>query len=126
MKGLYKLRDMLCEELEKFGENGELSAGSLETVDKLAHAIKNIDKVIEGKDEEYSMGGNWMAGGRYGHSYDSGQSYRRRDNMGRYSRDGYSRGPGDMIERLRRMMMESGSERERDAINRAIQYMEMA
>lgn len=126
MKGLYKLRDMLCEELEKFGENGEISAGALETVDKLAHAIKNIDKVLEGE-EGYSMGGDWMAGGRYGHSYDGGQSYRRRDNMGRYPRDGYSRSPGDLLDRMRRMMMEAGiSERERDAINRAIQMMEMS
>lgn len=125
MKGLYKLRDMLCDELEKFGENGELSAGALETVDKLAHAIKNIDKVLEGE-EGYSMGGDWMAGGRYGHSYDSGQSYRRRDNMGRYPRDGYSRGRESMVERMRRMMMEAGNERERDAINRAIQMMEMS
>lgn len=125
MKGLYKLRDMLCEELEKFGENGELSAGALETVDKLAHAIKNIDKVLEGE-EGYSMGGDWMAGGRYGHSYDSGQSYRRRDNMVRYPRDGYSRGRESMVERMRRMMMEAGNERERDAINRAIQMMEMS
>ncbi len=125
MKGLYKLRDMLCEELEKFGESGELSAGALETVDKLAHAIKNIDKVLEGE-EGYSMGGDWMAGGRYGQSYEGGQSYRRRDSMGRYSRGGYSRGREDMVDRMRHMMMEADTEKEREAIRRCIAQMEMA
>ena len=119
MKGLYKLRDMLCEELEKFGESGELSAGALETVDKLAHAIKNIDKVIEGQDDAYSMGGDWMAGGRYGHSY------RRRDGMDHYDRGGYSRGREGIVERMRRMMAEADTEKEREAIRRCIGQMEM-
>ena len=81
MKALYDLKNMLCEELEKIAKKRELTAGSLETVHKLTDTIKNIDKILmlEDEDEGYSERG------------------RRRDSMGRYSRDDgmdYSRGRG--------------------------------
>lgn len=82
MHKLYDLKEMLCEELEEYGSKGKLDVGSLDVVDKLAHAIKNIDKILEYKEEgEYSRRG--------GMSYERGgdHSYaRRRDAMGRYSR----------------------------------------
>lgn len=46
MEALYKLKDMLCEELEEYGRKGELSAGSLDIVDKLSHALKSLTTVI--------------------------------------------------------------------------------
>ncbi len=90
MKHLYDLKDRLCEELAAFSER-DLNAANLEKIDTLAHATKNIAKIIEMKDEEYS---NKM-------SYDD-NSYRgrgrnaKRDSMGRYSRDGYSRAVDEM------------------------------
>jgi len=100
MHKLYELKDMLCEELEEYGSKGKLDVGSLDVVDKLAHAIKNIDKIIEAKDEysyandgNMSMydGGSYTRGGRsrvMGGSYARGRnSYAKRDAMGRYSRD---------------------------------------
>lgn len=100
MHKLYELKDMLCEELEEYGSKGKLDVGSLDVVDKLAHAIKNIDKIIEAKDEysyandgNMSMydGGSYARGGRsraMGGSYARGRnSYAKRDAMGRYSRD---------------------------------------
>lgn len=111
MHELYELKEMLCKELEEIGGKGELTAGSLDTVDKLAHALKNIDKVIEVKEEE----GYSMADG----SYARGRSNARRDNRGRYSsdgrggysrnysreysREGYSRDGSDMAQKLRTM-----------------------
>jgi hypothetical protein len=79
MSEMYELRDKLCDELKSYGKK-EMSAGSLDVVDKLAHAIKNIDKIIENDEEGYS--------GRYPHEY--GRSYRgrKRDSMGRYSSRG--------------------------------------
>lgn len=73
MRELYELKDKLCDELKRYS-NMELSAGSLDIIDKLTHSIKNLDKVIdvEGYSNRESMG---------------------RDNMGRYSR-GYSRHDG--------------------------------
>lgn len=119
MHQLYELKEMLCEELKEYGSKDKLDVGGLEIVDKLAHAIKNIDKIIEAyeMEEEYSMEG----GGGGGSSYEGGGNYRRsyaqgggggnqgggrggsyargrgrnarRDSMGRYSREGgrYSR-----------------------------------
>lgn len=119
MHDLYKLKDMLVEEIKEFGRKGELTAGSLETVDTLAHAVKNLDKVIEcEEDEEYS--GDYRDSSYYGDGMSSnGRSYARgrgrnarRDSMGRYS-SRYSR-DGDMRSRLESLMMDADEETKRD------------
>ena len=81
MKSLYELEEMLCDELDEIVGKGELSAGSLDVVHKLTDTIKNIDKIEMLEDDGYSE------------DYEGGSSYRRgrgrkRDSMGRYSRDG--------------------------------------
>ena len=56
MNELHELRRRLCEELMSYNKK-DMSAGSLDVIDKLAHAIKNIDKIIEASDGgEYSRG----------------------------------------------------------------------
>lgn len=87
MAKMEELREMLCEELDKITKKGELSAGSLDVVDKLTHSIKSIDTIIAMEDagyssDDYSMRGNSYARGR--------GSNARRDSMGRYSSDNYS------------------------------------
>lgn len=69
MRDMYKLREMLCEELEGYAKRGNLSSGDLETVHKLTDTIKNIDKIELLADD----------GSEYSHAR------RRRDSMGRYS-----------------------------------------
>lgn len=93
MHAIYKLEEMLCEELEKIGEKEELTAGSLETADKLAHALKNVQKIISyyeemGDGEEYSSAGGNMGGGV-------------NQGGGRSSRTSYARGGGSSYERGR-------------------------
>ena len=120
MHDLYELKEKLMKELEEYGKQ-ELTAGSLEVVDKLSHAIKNICKIIEAyeTEEDYSMrGGNSNRYSRTGYRYsrdgngtrDGGYSRRRsRDSMGRYSREnGYSRTDGveELVETVRDMMQE--------------------
>jgi hypothetical protein len=90
MHDILELKKMLCKELEEYGRKGELSTGSLDTVDKLAHTVKNLTKILESDDGEYSNDG-YSTRRRYyrdsGTSYDGGSSYaRRRDSMGRYAR----------------------------------------
>ena len=63
MNEMHELREKLCNELKSYG-NKEMTAGSLDVIDKLAHAVKNIDKIIN----------------------EGGHSYMHRDDMGRYSR----------------------------------------
>ena len=112
MNELHELKEMLCEELKKYGKKGELSAGSLEIIDKLAHSIKNIEKVIESDD--YS---NAYRGTR-------GRSYaRRRDGRGRYTNDGYSR-HDDMVGELRYLMDNAEDEQTRREFQRFIDKME--
>lgn len=105
MHELYELKEKLCDELKEYGGK-DLSAGTLDVVDKLAHAVKNIDKIIEVYEDEgegYSsrtypdgMGGSYRYsregrnmnrnGGSY-RSYARGRMNARRDSMGRYSGD---------------------------------------
>lgn len=90
MHDLYALKESLIRELSDYGQGG-LSASSLDKIDKLAHAAKNVSKVIECcESEDYSKAMD--------HSYRDPSrdyvrpdgSYRgaRRDSMGRYSREG--------------------------------------
>lgn len=135
MEYMYELKEKLCRELDEIARKPEMSAGDLETVHKLTDTIKNIDKIDMLEDDEgYSRDGDWMARG----TYERGNSYRgrKRDSMGRYSRDGrmdyrdggrmYSRdGAKDrMMDHLEAMMSEAGSEKEREAIRRCMNQLD--
>ena len=143
MNEIYELKELLMKELEEYGRKGVLeSAGSLEIIDKLAHAIKNICKIIESAEDEggqssYDMGSPYNRSSRA-----SSRAARRRDSMGRYSRDGrssYRQGSSryegssygnsyggemeDMVESIRGMMQELPPEVQRDA-QRFVQKLE--
>lgn len=128
MKELYELKEMLCKELKEYGSKGEMTAGTLDVVDKLAHTVKNLDKIIEAYEEGES--------GYYPWAYDDGMSRTRgrsygmsgrRDSMGRYARDGrydndgYSR--HDLSDKLRELMEEAPDERTRMEIKRLVDKM---
>jgi type I restriction-modification system DNA methylase subunit len=88
MHTYYEVKDLLHDELDDIVKKGELSAGSLDTIDKLLNAIKNSCKII--MYEEYSEDGYSNADGsmtNYSNARGRG-SNARRDSMGRYSRDG--------------------------------------
>ena len=145
MKELEKLKEMLCEELKKYGKKDDLTAGSLDVVDKLTHTVKNLDKIIESYEDggysnrnmpmyyyDGSMGG--------GNSYEGGMSYARgdnrgrgsnaqRDSRGRYSsRGGYSRERGysrdGIADKLRELMEDAPDEKTRMEIERLADKME--
>ena len=131
MKALYDLKDMLSAELEEIARKPEMSAGDLETVHKLTDTIKNIDKICAlEEDGGYSEAGDWEG------DYGRGSSYRgrKRDSMGRYSREGrggrggYSRHDAKeaMMEQMEMLMDQAGSEREREAIRRCMGQLENA
>ncbi len=123
MKHWDELRESLCRELDEIAEKGELSAGDLDTVDKLTHTLKNLDKIMMGG--EYSNAGDWYAMGNYGErpGYRDSVSYRgrKRDSMGRYSR---SDAREDMAEKLRRMMDDAPDSRTREALEKAMRILE--
>ena len=148
MHELYELKEMLMKELEEYGRKGEMSAGSLELVDKLSHAIKNLCKIIEAAEEEdegYSrrggsyyyeggQGGNTNTArmGRGGSSYARGGgrgrgSNARRDSMGRYSRTGgsvYYRNADELVEQLEELMEDAPNEQIRQRMSQLVQELE--
>lgn len=141
MHTYYELKDMLKEELDKIVKKGELSAGSLETIDKLLNSIKNACKITmyeEYKEDGYSYADGDMDMSRYAYARGRGSNARRdsmgrysseggRSNRGGYSRRGYSYDGGEKeekVEMLREMMQEVGSDEERRALQKIIRRME--
>ena len=132
MHRLHELKEILCGELEEYAEKGKMDVGALDVVDKLAHTIKNLDKIIEKYDEdEYS--GNYMAGGayesrggrmggRYSNMYAGARGRgrnARRDAMGRYSSDNEM-----MITELRELMESAPDHKTREEFEKFIRKME--
>lgn len=153
MDAVYDLKDMLCEELEEYGKKDKLDVGGLEIVDKLAHTIKNLDKIIETYEEDgyseayydgsYEGTGN-MGGGSYEGSYERGGSRRgsyarerggsrrgsyamargRGRNARRDSMGRYSRDGKMMAQELRELMEDAPDERIRMELQKVIQKVE--
>ena len=137
MEYMHELKEKLCDELEEIARKGELGAGDLEIVHKLTDTIKNLDKIEMLEDGGYSQAGDWEIEGR---AYNRGSSYarRKRDSMGRYSRDWrddrmmpnrmYSRADAkdEMMDQMEDLMNKAGSEREREAIRRCMNQLENA
>lgn len=139
MHKIYALKDALCDELEKYGDK-EITAGTLEIVDTLAHALKNVNRIISDYEEdEYSqtMGnsyrnnygdmsyrGSYDDGSYRGNSYARGRGRNaKRDSMGRYSRAGNYSG-NDYSDQLHEMMNNTDDENIRQEIQRLAQKME--
>ena len=134
MEYMYELKEKLCKELDEIARKPEMGAGDLEIIHKLTDTIKNLDK-IGMLEDGYSQAGDWEIEGR---AYNRGSSYarRKRDSMGRYSRDGramryrdgrmYSRDEAkdDMMEQMEALMEQAGSEKEREAIRRCMNQLE--
>lgn len=135
MEYMHDLKEKLCDELDEIARKGELGAGDLEIIHKLTDTIKNLDKIEMLEDDGgYSQAGDWEADMRG--TYGRGSSYRgrKRDSMGRYSREGrggrggYSRHDAKeaMMEQMEMLMDQAGSEREREAIRRCMGQLENA
>jgi hypothetical protein len=132
MHAYEEIKNMLCEELEKIAQKGELTAGSLDIVDKLTHSIKSLETIIAMKDytDDYSNGyddgnSNRYYDGRYYPRY----SYRRgRDSMGRYTSRGgrYSRAEAhdEIIKELHDIMNSAQDEAVKSEIKKAVKKIE--
>lgn len=152
MHTYHEVKDMLKQELDDIVKKGELSAGSLETIDKLLNSIKNACKITmyeEYAEDGYSQAGEGgMSYGGSSYAYARGRgSNASRDSRGRYSsegggssyarggrgggrssrRGGYSYDDGEQeekIEMLREMMQEVNTDEERRALQKIIRRME--
>lgn len=141
MHKLYELKEKLMDELEDYADNGKFSKDDVEAIKYTASAIDHICNIVERADEEYSgaMGGGSYEGGTYGRggSYarggrgGGGGSYARgrgrnarRDNMGRYSSESYSRASEGIVMDLRELMNDAPDERIRQEIQTLIHKVE--
>lgn len=149
MHTYYDVKDMLKKELEDIVRKGELSAGSLETIDKLLNSIKNACKIVmyeEYKEDGYSYADSDADMSDYSYARGNGRgrgSQANRDSMGRYSSEGgysnvrgrgrYSRRAGysyddgekeEKIEMLREMMQEVSTDEERRTLQKIMRKME--
>lgn len=130
MHAIYELKEKLCDELEEYGEK-KLDAGSLDVIDKLAHTIKNLDKIIECyEDGGYSREGSYNDGMMGSRSYARGGNRGgRRGGANQYGsyesrRGGYSRDNAMMIEELRDLKKDAPDERTRMEFDKFIEKME--
>lgn len=152
MHTYYEAKEMLKKELDDIVKKGELSAGSLETIDKLLNSIKNACKITmyeEYAEDGYSYADSDIDMSNYSYARGNGRgrgSQANRDSMGRYSseggysnarggrggrggysRRGYSYDDGEKqekVEMLREMMQEVSSDEERRALQKIIRRME--
>lgn len=76
MYDTYQMQEHICKELEKKGQAGIKSTADLDTVWKLIDAYKNLLKI-----DMLQEAGEYSRDGEY-------SERRRRDSMGRYSREG--------------------------------------
>lgn len=96
-----ELCEMLCEEIRKIQHKTDITAGDLETLNKLAATVKNLEKNSGCSVNEYSTAGRR---GRY-------------SMRGRYSRSsGAEYGSHHIARELEALYDEASTERERDAI----------
>lgn len=137
MHKLYELKEKLMNELEDYADNGKFSKDDVEAIKYTASAIDHICNIVErSEDEEYSgdMIGrvyndgsyNYGArGGRGGRSYARGRGRNaRRDSMGRYSSEGYSRASEGIVMELRELMDDAQDDRIRQEIKTLIHKVE--
>lgn len=117
MEYYYDLKKMLCKELENVANQKELSAGDLETVDKLTHSIKSLLTIIAMEDSGYSGARRRDSMGRYADG----------DYSNRYYDDGYSgrrygrnEGKSYMIQQFERLMNDVSSPEEHEVLQSAI------
>lgn len=131
MREYSEVREIFCDLLSDSIKDGKIAIGDVEIIKNMLSSIEKTYKIeMFEEDGSYSRTGNWEADMRG--TYARGSSYRgrKRDSMGRYSRDGrmggYSRHDAKeaMMEQARDMMDNATNEREREAIRRFMAELE--
>jgi hypothetical protein len=115
-------------ELDKKAKSGKLSAGDIEMGDKLAHfkkslltneGMKNRYSNDSGMRREYSRDYSMNDDYRHDYSRDDYSGARRRDSMGRYSRES-----DDIVHSMRELMNRTNDPKAKDVIRQAVSDIE--
>lgn len=120
---MHKLEDLkvkLIEELEDYSQNGKFSKEDVESIKYMASAVDHLCHIIDEYSDDYS--GAYMDG-RMDRSFARGRNARR-DAMGRYSNEGYSRAMDDVTSEVRRLMNEAPNEKVKQELHRTLTRIE--
>lgn len=132
------LKDFTEEEIEKILKKDDITKEHLECLDKLVDIAKDAETIMAMKSEygsdmqngysnrmypHYMMDGNGMMNGNSYRSNNGRYSNNQGNSYGYNSMRGYSRTDGNIASRLESMMAEAPTEREREAIRRALEQM---
>lgn len=131
MHKLYELKEKLMNELEAYSQNGKFSKEDVEAIKYISSAIDHICNICEDMDGEYSgdmMPGDMMGGRSYARNYRGSYARGRgrnakRDSMGRYSSEGYSRAEDDFRMDLQELMQDAPNEQVRQKLQRIMSEM---
>lgn len=126
MHELTELKKKLIRELEEYSQNGKFSKEDVETIKYMASAVDHLCNILMDGDGEYSNRNDGMSRNYGGVSYARGRGRNaRRDSMGRYSNEGYSRTDGveELVDNVRSMMQDLPQNLQMDA-KRFIQKLE--
>lgn len=131
MHKLYELKEKLMDELEAYSQNGKFSKEDVESIKYISSAIDHICNICEDMEGggEYSgdmIGGmpNARGGRSYRGSYARGRGRNaRRDAMGRYSSEGYSRAEDDFRMDLQELMADAPNDQVRQKLQRIMSEM---
>ena len=123
MHELMELKKKLIRELEEYSQNGKFSKEDVETIKYMSSAVDHLCNILMDEDGEYSNRNDGMS---RNYSYARGRGWNaRRDSMGRYSNEGYSRTDGveELVDNVRNMMQDLPQNLQMDA-KRFIQKLE--
>lgn len=121
-----ELKEMLYCELDEMTKGGDMNMGTLKAIGEILDAIKDIETIEAMSQGGYSgeEGGNSMRGRYYrdGYARDGyeGNSYRKRNRMGqfsRYSRDGEK---DQLVEKLETLMNDTTNGGDRQALRQSV------
>ena len=143
IKELGEMKETIANEIAEANQRirqsgGDLNAGDVEIIDKLAHSMKSLITacaMLEAEEDDGGYSGRYYYGEGRGYSgrerrngYSGNYGGYSRENRGRYSNregrnGGYSRDDG-MMDRLREMMDEAPDEQTRMEIKRMMDRMQ--
>lgn len=129
LKDLHELCETISEAIADANEKirsggGKLTAGDVDYVDKLTHALKSVKATISMMEDDDGASGYYpYMGSRRSYA----RTNPRRDRMGRYSgnysRENYSR-DGGMVDELRELMENAPDEQTRQEFHKFIRKLE--
>lgn len=126
MHKIIEVKEKLLDELETYAGKPKYTADDVEYIKYLSSAVDHICNILDGMEEYSGADGMGMSsrGGSYRGSYARGRGRNaKRDSMGRYSSEGYSRADSDFMADMRELMADAPNDRIRQKMQAIMSEM---